>query len=72
MVTAYALAFGSLLLLGGKLADLLGRKATFVTGLLGFAAASAADGASVNFASAPRGQSAVLAGPIPRKGADND
>ncbi|MGH3126116.1 MAG: MFS transporter, partial [Streptosporangiaceae bacterium] len=50
VVTAYALAFGSLLLLGGKLADLLGRKVTFVAGLIGFAAASAIGGASVNFA----------------------
>src|SRR3979411_3248617 len=41
IVTAYALAFGSLLLLGGKLGDLFGRKWTFVTGLLGFAVASA-------------------------------
>jgi len=49
VVTAYALAFGSLLLLGGKLADLLGRKVTFLTGLAGFAAASAVGGASVNF-----------------------
>src|SRR5256885_12870188 len=49
VVTAYARAFGSLLLLGGKLADLLGRKVTFVAGLIGFAAASAAGGAAVNF-----------------------
>jgi EmrB/QacA subfamily drug resistance transporter len=49
-VTAYALAFGSLLLLGGRLADRAGRKATFLAGLAGFAAASAAGGASVNFA----------------------
>jgi len=49
VITAYALAFGSLLLLGGKLADLLGRKVTFVAGLIGFAAASAVGGASVNF-----------------------
>ena len=41
VVTAYALAFGSLLLLGGRLGDLFGRKWTFVAGLLGFAAASA-------------------------------
>ena len=41
IVTAYALAFGSLLLLGGKLGDLFGRKWTFITGLLGFAVASA-------------------------------
>jgi EmrB/QacA subfamily drug resistance transporter len=49
VVTAYALAFGSLLLLGGKLSDLLGRKTTFLTGMVGFAAASAAGGAAVNF-----------------------
>jgi EmrB/QacA subfamily drug resistance transporter len=49
IVTAYALAFGSLLLLGGKLGDLFGRKWTFVTGLLGFAAASAVGGAAQNF-----------------------
>ena len=50
VVTAYTLAFGSLLLLGGRLADLLGRKVTFLTGLAGFAGASAVGGASVNFA----------------------
>src|SRR5271155_968573 len=49
VVTAYALAFGSLLLLGGKLADLFGQKVTFLAGLIGFAAASAVGGASVNF-----------------------
>jgi EmrB/QacA subfamily drug resistance transporter len=49
VVTAYALAFGSLLLLGGRLADLLGRKVTFLTGLVGFAGVSAIGGASVNF-----------------------
>ena len=50
MVTAYTLAFGSLLLLGGRLADLLGRKVTFLAGLVGFAGVSAIGGASVNFA----------------------
>src|SRR2546429_4918286 len=50
VVTAYALAFGSLLLLGGRLADLLGRKVTFLAGLAGFAGVSAIGGASVNFA----------------------
>src|SRR5207237_2345780 len=50
VVTAYSLAFGSLLLLGGKLSDLLGRKVTFLTGLAGFAVVSAIGGASVNFA----------------------
>jgi MFS family permease len=50
VVTAYSLVFGSLLLLGGRLADLLGRKVTFLIGLLGFAGVSAIGGASVNFA----------------------
>ena len=50
VVTAYTLAFGSLLLLGGRLSDLLGRKVTFLTGLAGFAGVSAVGGASVNFA----------------------
>ena len=49
VVTAYTLAFGSLLLLGGRLADLLGRKVTFLVGLVGFAGVSAIGGASVNF-----------------------
>ncbi len=44
IITAYALTFGSLLLLGGKLGDLLGRKWTFMAGLLGFAGASALGG----------------------------
>ncbi len=46
VVTAYALAFGSLLLLGGRLADRYGRKRTFLIGLIGFAAASAIGGAA--------------------------
>jgi EmrB/QacA subfamily drug resistance transporter len=49
IVTAYALAFGSLLLLGGRLADLMGRKWTFLIGLAGFAAASALGGAATSF-----------------------
>jgi EmrB/QacA subfamily drug resistance transporter len=49
VVTAYTLAFGSLLLFGGRLADLLGRKVTFLIGLVGFAGVSAIGGASVNF-----------------------
>jgi len=50
IVTAYALAFGSLLLLGGRLADIYGRKRLFLVGVTGFAAASAAGGASQSFA----------------------
>src|SRR5215471_10460675 len=49
IVTAYALAFGSLLLLGGRLADLVGRKITFLVGLVGFAGASALGGAAASF-----------------------
>jgi EmrB/QacA subfamily drug resistance transporter len=49
VVTAYALAFGSLLLLGGKVSSLLGRKVTFISGLIGFAAASAVGGAATSF-----------------------
>ncbi|MFE2267387.1 MFS transporter [Streptomyces griseosporeus] len=46
VVTAYALAFGGLLLFGGRIADLWGRKRAFVVGLAGFAAASALGGAA--------------------------
>jgi EmrB/QacA subfamily drug resistance transporter len=49
IVTAYALAFGSLLLLGGRLGDLFGRKWAFIGGLLGFAGASALGGAAGTF-----------------------
>ncbi|MEJ3742624.1 DHA2 family efflux MFS transporter permease subunit [Actinomycetes bacterium KLBMP 9797] len=49
IVTAYALAFGSLLLLGGRIADVVGRKRVFLIGLAGFAAASALGGAAGNF-----------------------
>ncbi|MFC8597617.1 MFS transporter [Isoptericola sp. NPDC057191] len=49
VVTAYALAFGSLLLLGGRLSDLLGRRRTFLVGLVGFAVASALGGAAQSF-----------------------
>ena len=48
-MTAYALSFGSLLLFGGRLADLLGHKVTFLAGLAGFAVASAVGGASDSF-----------------------
>jgi len=49
IVTAYSLAFGSLLLLGGRLSDLIGRKRTFIIGLIGFAGASALGGAAGSF-----------------------
>jgi EmrB/QacA subfamily drug resistance transporter len=49
VVTAYSLAFGSLLLLGGRLSDLIGRKRTFIIGLVGFAVASALGGAADSF-----------------------
>jgi EmrB/QacA subfamily drug resistance transporter len=48
MVTAYTLSFGSLLLLGGRIADYTGRKRAFVIGLLGFAASSALGGLAVS------------------------
>jgi len=47
-ITAYTLAFGGLLLLGGRIADYLGRKRIFLVGLIGFAAASALGGAAQN------------------------
>ena len=50
IVTAYSLAFGSLLLLGGRIGDRFGRKRALIIGLVGFAAASAIGGASVDFA----------------------
>jgi EmrB/QacA subfamily drug resistance transporter len=49
VVTAYTLGFGSLLLLGGRLADLFGRKRTLITGLAGFAVASAVGGTAQSF-----------------------
>ena len=48
VVTAYTLAFGGFLLLGGRIADFSGRKRMFVVGLLGFAGASALGGLAVN------------------------
>ena len=44
VITAYTLAFGSLLLLGGRIGDYMGRKRIFLIGLIGFAAASALGG----------------------------
>nr|BFE59914.1 MFS transporter [Dactylosporangium thailandense] len=68
VITGYTLAFGSLLLLGGRIADHTGRKRTFLIGLLGFAGASALGGAADNFemllcARALQGGFAALLGP---------
>jgi EmrB/QacA subfamily drug resistance transporter len=49
IVTAYSLAFGSLLLLGGRIGDMVGRRRALIVGLVGFALASAIGGFSVNF-----------------------
>ena len=49
IVTAYALAFGSLLLVGGKLGDRLGRKRTLIASLVGFSVASAIGGVAQSF-----------------------
>ena len=48
VITAYTLAFGSLLLLGGRIGDFMGRKKIFLIGLIGFAAASALGGIASN------------------------
>ena len=50
IVSGYALAFGSLLLLGGRLADRIGYRRAFLIGMIGFAVASALGGASVSLA----------------------
>lgn len=50
VITAYTLAFGGLLLTGGRIADTLGRKRTFLIGLAGFALASAIGGSAGSFA----------------------
>src|ERR1700726_3966060 len=49
VVTAYALAFGSLLLLGGRIGDMFSRKWVFVAGLIGFSVSSALGGAATSF-----------------------
>jgi EmrB/QacA subfamily drug resistance transporter len=48
VITAYTLAFGGLLLLGGRIGDYAGRKRAFLIGLIGFAAASTLGGAAQN------------------------
>ncbi|MFD8572125.1 MFS transporter [Streptomyces sp. NPDC059639] len=49
VITAYALAFGSLLLLGGRISDMFGRRKVFLVGLVGFTAASALGGTAHTF-----------------------
>ncbi len=68
MITAYTLAFGSLLLLGGRLADSLGQRNAFLIGLAGFTAASVTGGAAPSFdilvaARAAQGAFAALLAP---------
>ena len=46
VVTAYTLGFGGLLLLGGRISDMIGPKRTLLIGVVGFAVASAIGGAS--------------------------
>ena len=77
VVTAYSLAFGSLLLLGGRLSDLIGRKRTFIIGLIGFAGASALGGAAQTSsmlvgARALQGAFGAPAGPDRARRADHD
>jgi EmrB/QacA subfamily drug resistance transporter len=68
IITAYTLAFGGLLLLGGRIADYTGRKRTFLVALVGFAGASALGGAASGFemllvARALQGAFGALLGP---------
>jgi EmrB/QacA subfamily drug resistance transporter len=68
VITAYTLAFGGLLLLGGRIADTIGRKRTFLIGLAGFALASAVGGSAGTFivllaARAAQGAFAALLAP---------
>lgn len=68
IVTAYALAFGALLLLGGRIADYWGRKRTFMVGMVGFGAASlwgglAQSGAELLIARGVQGVFAALLAP---------
>jgi len=68
VITAYTLAFAGLLLVGGRIADSIGRKRTFVIGLAGFALASAIGGSASSFlvllaARAAQGAFAALLAP---------
>src|SRR5262250_898297 len=70
VVTAYALAFGGLLLLGGRLSDLVGRRRMLIIGLVGFAAASALGGAASSFEVLVIGRGGQGGGPAARRAAD--
>ncbi len=63
VITAYTLTFGGLLLLGGRIADYVGRKRAFIIGLIGFATASAIGGLapSQGFLFAARGLQGAFA-----------
>src|SRR5215469_3196295 len=68
VVTAYTLAFGGLVILGGRVSDTIGRRRAFLIGLAGFAIASAAGGAAPDFgalvaARAAQGACAALLAP---------
>ncbi|TME48336.1 MAG: MFS transporter, partial [Chloroflexi bacterium] len=68
VITAYTLAFGGLLLTGGRIADRLGRRRAFLIGLAGFALASAVGGSATSFwlllaARAAQGAFAALLAP---------
>ena len=65
VVTAYTLAFGGLLLLGGRIADFQGRKRMFIVGLIGFAFASFLGGISHDRRDAVRGPRASRASSPP-------
>src|SRR5215469_12076132 len=68
VITAYTLAFGGLVILGGRVADMIGRRQAFLIGLAGFAVTSAAGGAAPTFgalvaARAAQGACAALLAP---------
>lgn len=68
VITAYATAFGGLLILGGKLCDLFGHRRVFVTGLLAFGVTSLACGLAISpaflvIARVAQGASAALLAP---------
>jgi len=68
VITAYTLAFGGLLLVGGRIADSIGRRRAFLIGLGGFAVASVVGGSAQSFivlltARAAQGAFAALLAP---------